>query len=38
VFDLATAYAETQQHLAELVRDLPEEQLGWFVPASPRGR
>jgi uncharacterized protein (TIGR03083 family) len=35
MLDLATAYAETQQHLAELVRNAPPEQPGWLVPASP---
>jgi uncharacterized protein (TIGR03083 family) len=35
VLDLATAYEETQHNLAKLVRDLPDEQLGRIVPASP---
>lgn len=35
MLDLAKAYAETHHHLAELVRDLSDEQLGRLVPASP---
>ena len=35
MLDLAAAYAETQQHLADLVRELPEAALATMVPASP---
>jgi len=35
MLDLAAAYEETQQHLADLVRDLPGTALAMMVPASP---
>jgi uncharacterized protein (TIGR03083 family) len=35
VLDLAAAYADTQQHLADLVRALPTDRLALAVPASP---
>jgi uncharacterized protein (TIGR03083 family) len=35
VLDLAAAYAETQEHLAGLVLELPASELGRKVPASP---
>src|SRR5438105_4532427 len=35
VIDLAAAYTETHQHLAELVRGMPEEVLARTVPATP---
>jgi len=35
VLDLAAAYFETQQHVADLVRDLPNAELATMVPASP---
>jgi uncharacterized protein (TIGR03083 family) len=35
VLDLASAYQETQEHLAQIVRDLTEDALRTMVPASP---
>jgi uncharacterized protein (TIGR03083 family) len=35
VLDLAAAYEETHDHLADLVRDLPGDSLRAIVPASP---
>ena len=35
MLDLAAAYAETQEHLADLVRGLPRQELDRKVPASP---
>jgi len=35
MLDLAAAYFETQQHVADLVRDLPDAELATTVPASP---
>jgi uncharacterized protein (TIGR03083 family) len=35
VLDLAAAYRETHEHLADIVRDLSMEGLGTTVPASP---
>ena len=35
MLDLAAAYAETQEHLADLVQELPGSELRRKVPASP---
>jgi hypothetical protein len=35
MIDVAAAYEETQQHLADLVLGLSEEEVGATVPASP---
>jgi uncharacterized protein (TIGR03083 family) len=35
VLDLAQAYQDTQAHIAEIVRDLPDDALRTKVPASP---